>query len=294
MKKILRFAFIAFGINACLQVGTAKAQITFEHDYDSASTVCHGSPCIDDQLMIINFEVSGDRYVKINRDGKYISVYDLNHTLVKKIDCSGLPMIGINGFFMGYILYLSENLFSTDSKIAFMYGFEDQNATPTTYYTGIYNEDGALLFSDTAGVPIVDVNIPQQQFPIYNTPNGTKMILSYTNGHAKVFSLPGSLTSCCNTENIISLAEQRRSSVSNAYPNPTNISTRIDYELPNGINEGEIVFYNLMGTEIKRFKVDRTFSTLLVSTKELAAGTYYYQLQTTGDSSGGKKMVVIK
>jgi hypothetical protein len=40
--------------------------------------------------------------------------------------------------------------------------------------------------------------------------------------------------------------------------------------------------------------VDRTFNTLLISTKDIAAGTYYYQLQTAGDSSGGKKMVVIK
>jgi hypothetical protein len=81
--------------------------------------------------------------------------------------------------------------------------------------------------------------------------------------------------------------------LSNSYPNPAIISTRIDYELPNGVNEGVIVFYNLQGNEVKRFKVDRTFNTLLISTKDIAAGTYYYQLQTSGESSGGKKMVVI-
>jgi uncharacterized repeat protein (TIGR03803 family) len=80
----------------------------------------------------------------------------------------------------------------------------------------------------------------------------------------------------------------------NIYPNPNNGSAKIDYTLPPGVNEGEIVFYNLQGMEVKRFKVDRTFNTLLISTKDIAAGTYYYQLQTSGESSGGKKMVVIK
>jgi hypothetical protein len=120
------------------------------------------------------------------------------------------------------------------------------------------------------------------------------MILSNNNGKADVYSLPGTLTVGIQEANNNLIAMQTQSSVSNAYPNPTNNTTQIDYSLPLGINEGEIVFYDLQGTEVKRFKVDRTFSTLLVSTKELAAGTYYYQLQTTGDSSGGKKMVVIK
>ncbi len=74
----------------------------------------------------------------------------------------------------------------------------------------------------------------------------------------------------------------KQSGISNAYPNPNNGSTKIDYILPNGVNEGEVVFYNLMGNEVKRFKVDRTFNTLLISTKDIAAGTYYYQLQTEG------------
>ena len=82
--------------------------------------------------------------------------------------------------------------------------------------------------------------------------------------------------------------------VSNAYPNTTNNSTRIDYTFPSGVNEGQIVFYDLQGKEIKRFKVDKTFDHLLISTSDIPAGTYFYQLQTANQSSAGKKMVVIK
>ncbi|MGZ4117244.1 MAG: hypothetical protein ACXVPY_07165, partial [Bacteroidia bacterium] len=66
------------------------------------------------------------------------------------------------------------------------------------------------------------------------------------------------------------------------------------YTLPDGTTEGEIIFYDIIGNEIKRFKVDRTFTSLLISTADIAAGTYYYQLQTVGNASTAKKMVVIK
>jgi hypothetical protein len=130
-----------------------------------------------------------------------------------------------------------------------------------------------------------------QSITINNPVNGTKyscLLISVSGCQYTVYD------TCYCTTNINSYVEQIQSNISNAYPNPNNGSTQIDYSLPPGLNEGEIVFYDLQGTEVKRFKVDRTFTTLLVSTKELAAGTYYYQLQTTGDSSGGKKMVVIK
>jgi hypothetical protein len=238
--------------------------------------------------MIINFEISGERFVKINRWGKSIEIYNMNHALQKTIDCSGFPMAPGNE--MGEVLYLSENLFSTDSKIAFLYGYSGSSSA--NIFTGIYEEDGNLIFSDTAA-PIIRTNTPLQQYPIYNTTQGTKMILSYLNGHAKVFSLPGTLSTSIQEANNNLIAMQT-GKVSNAYPNPTSNATQIDYTLPVGVNEGEIVFYNLQGIEVKRFKVDKTFNSLLISTKDIAAGTYYYQLQTTASSSEGKKMVVIK
>jgi hypothetical protein len=50
----------------------------------------------------------------------------------------------------------------------------------------------------------------------------------------------------------------------------------------------------MQGKEIKRFKVDKTFDHLLISTSDIPAGTYFFQLQTSNQNSAGKKMVVIK
>ena len=282
MKKCFLFAFMALCINA-------KAQIILEQTYDTASseTMLVND---QDQLMIINFAVSGERYVRVNRISKTICIYNLSHTLLKTISFASYPSL-LTGQ-AGDVIYISENLFSTDSKIAFMYDYETLDAfSHALYHTVILEEDGTVLFSDTC-VAAIRPNYEQQQLPIYNTSVGTKMILSYRNRQAKVFSLPGTLSQSIQEANNVLIAAQ--SSVSNPYPNPNNGSTQIDYAFPPDVNEGEIVFYNLQGMEVKRFKVDKTFSTLLISTKDLAAGTYYYQLQTSAQNSGGKKMVVIK
>ena len=280
MKNIIFIILSVIAFNA-------KSQITLEHAYDSASGLPGGiSPAAMDQLMIIKFEVSGERYVKINRHGKKIEIYNLNHSLLKTIDFSSFPSSpypnDIN------IMYISENLFDMDSDIEFMYGV---NVSP--YYLGIYKSDGTCIFADSAA-PAIFSNIPLQQYPIYNTSQGTKMILSYTNGLAKVFDLPGTLTMDIQNANNNLIAMQNQNYLSNPYPNPAVNSTKIDYTLPDSVNEGDIVFYNLQGMEVKRFKVDKTFSTLLVSTADIAAGTYLYQLQTSAVSTEGKKMVVIK
>lgn len=292
MKKLLLIALIAFGINA-------KAQIALEHTYDSASSFYCNSPTITDpsttgELMIINFEVSGERYVKINKWGRNISIYDLNHSLLKTISLASFTLCNS---FPGDILYLSEKLFDTDNAMEFMYLAQSCGAAQPYYITNIYKENGILMFSDTS-FPAVHPHWHMQQYPIYNTSQGTKMILSVqglspnvNEFDARVFSLPGILSMGIQDGNNQLLAQ---SSLSNAYPNPTASTTRIDYTFPKGVNQGEIVFYDLQGKEIKRYKVDKTFDHLLISTADIPAGTYFFQLQTGNQASEGKKIVVIK
>ncbi len=280
MKQFLFIPLIALGINA-------KAQITLEYTYDSASSLALSSNNFKGgQLLVINFEISGERYVRINRMGDNISIYDMNHSLLKVIDCSALPHDNVGN--LRHVMYLSETLFDTDPGMEFMYVVVNGG-----HYTGIYNEDGSLIFSDSAN-PAIYFNIHLQQYPIYNTSQGTKMILSYENvaQEAKVYSLPGTLSMGIQEGN--SQLIQAQGNISNAYPNPTNSTTRIDYTFLNGVNQGEIVFYDLQGKEIKRYKVDKTFDHLLISTADIQAGTYFYQLQTTAAASEGKKMLVIK
>ena len=282
MKKILCIALIAFGMNA-------KAQITLEHTYDSAATYNFCSGEIS-QLMIINFEVSGERYVKVNRCGKCISIYDMNHVLLKNISLANVPLTyGI----VGEILYFSEKLFDLDSKIEFMYlyGYTDVSGN-SQFVTDIYNEDAALIFADTSAA-WVHPNWEMQQWPVYNTSVGTKMILSCTNGDARVFSLPGTLSTGIGDGNA-QLIKAQGGGLVNLFPNPGNSAVTLQYKLPEGEREGEIILYNMQGTEIKRYKVGDTFHDLLLDNTQLNAGTYFYLLQTSKGVAGSKKRIVVK
>jgi len=239
----------------------------------------------------VNFEVSGYRYVKVNRCGKIISIYDLNHSLVKNISMANMPTSPPYNI-LGDVLYLSEQLFNLDSKVEFIYCHSFTNSQGNgDYVTSVYDENGTMLFTDTAW-PGIRLNFEQQQLPIYNTSQGTKLILSCLNGTAKVYGLAGTLSTSIGSQNQELLIQSNF--VSNPYPNPTASTTRIDYILPKGVSTGEMIFYDLQGHEIKRYKVDSTFDHLLISTSDIPAGTYNYQLETDSKSTSGKKLVVIK
>ena len=281
LKTLFLFTFILLGISM-------KAQFTLEHTYDSASTLKVGTNPLN-QLMIVDFEVSGPLYVNINRWGKIIQIYNLNHSLNRTISLSNLPLG--NSPYLGYILYLSETLFNTDSLIEFMYctSFNDTNGN-AQFLTNIYNEKSVLLFTDTA-LAAVDPTYPMQQYPIYNTPLGTKMILSKTNGQAQVWGLQGTLPAGLQE---VMQQQIQNGKFSNLYPNPSNGSVTIQYQLPPGEHSGEIVLYNTRGAELKRYKVDDTFTDLILDNSTLQSGTYFYQLITNSGVVGIKKMVVIK
>ena len=118
------------------------------------------------------------------------------------------------------------------------------------------------------------------------------MILSYTNMQAKVFSLSGTLTTDIAEAN--GLLMQQSGQLSKLYPNPSNGAVTLQYELPNGETEGELILYNMQGMEVKRYKIDNTFNDILLDNTQLPAGTYFYQLQTSKGAVGTKKMVIIK
>jgi len=273
MKNLLIFFVFALSTNIF-------AQITLENKYDSASDYQNNI------LMIVKFELSGERYVKINRQDYNISIYDLNHSLTKTISIANYPPS--LGYFL--VLYLSQQLFDTDSAIEFLYGYTDVNSV---FHTRIYKEDGTVIFIADSLYPWNELSIPQQQFPIYNTQQGAKMILSHMgNNQAWVFSLPGILSTAIEQAN--GQLMQQNGAFNNLYPNPSNGSVTLQYELPKEERQGELILYNMQGTEIKRYKVDNTFKDILLDNTQLPAGTYFYQLQTKKGAVGTKKMVVIK
>jgi type IX secretion system substrate protein len=270
-----------FAIAAITNHQTLKAQITLEHTFDTAQS----------NLYVVNLEVEGDKYIV--RDYFYshtIKLYNLDHSLFKTLPYPNITLF--NGSYPS-VLYFSEHLFNTDDTIEYMLTYTDNTGN---YNTKIVNEIGNIIFSADSMSPLVMANVPQAQLPIYNTSNGTKMILSFIGGTggpqiANLYSLGGTLSASIQP---IGSTLSGNQIMENIYPNPSNGNTTIEFNLPQGENAGQLVIYNMQGVELKRYTVDNTFHTLLLNNSEFHSGTYFYQLQTASGASGAKKMIVIK
>ncbi|MDB5284971.1 MAG: hypothetical protein JWO06_4046 [Bacteroidota bacterium] len=283
MKKSL--LLIAFAII----VKFSSAQITFEHSYDSASLFNEvGS------LYMINLEASGEKYVRISNSSddsrKTITIYNMDHSVWKSIDCrpmwisafSSIPNINYTNFSTVSIMYISEHLFNTDDSLEFMITF----GTSTIAYTGVFNEAGTPLFITTSGSPIVNGNIPHAMVPIYNTSQGTKMIISFFDGTAKVYSLGGSLTT------IVHMLPQDNNGDFRLSPNPSSVATKVDFNLPEGEQNGVIKVSDLNGRDIREYRVDNTFHDLVISNTDLPSGTYIFSMFCNNHIASKKQVIV--
>lgn len=139
------------------------------------------------------------------------------------------------------------------------------------------------------------LNVPQQWRPIYNTPEGTKLILSHTDGTARIYQLPCSLSAEIDQIMPLNVDEASLKEASlKVFPNPSFYQNTIEYKLPKDIDHAEIVITDLEGRELKRYKVDHTFSSLLITHNEITPGTYFYSLITGNQILDSKKIVLVK
>jgi hypothetical protein len=107
--------------------------------------------------------------------------------------------------------------------------------------------------------------------------------------------LPGTLfCDPCSNNNYIKGIYSDNKNLLNLYPNPSSAFVNIEYNLPSGINDGEIIIYNLNGQEIKKYKVDNTFQNLNLNISDLSNGNYYYVLKTIKGISKGEKLIIMK
>ena len=272
MKKIILVAMLAIAAFSSRQA--MMAQVTLEHTYDSATT----------QLYVVHLEVEGDKYIWRNYYDSTVIVYNLDHSIFKIMP---FPNVSWNYMYEPSFMYVSEQLFNTDNLIEYMFCYYNIGGALSTI---IINEVGTIIFFADSLAPLVKVNAPQSQLPIYNTSNGTKMILSSYHRFANVYSLTGTLT---NSIRPLPYSGDELA-MENIYPNPSNGNSMIEFHLPQGVSTGEIVVYNTQGAEMKRYKVDNTFHNLIISNSELHSGTYFYQLFTSNAATGAKKMIVVK
>lgn len=78
---------------------------------------------------------------------------------------------------------------------------------------------------------------------------------------------------------------------SNAYPNPANNSTSINYSLPVS-SSGSVIIRNLLGVVVKEVMLNQSAGKVSVFTGDLSDGVYFYSLKMNGMTDTTKKLII--
>lgn len=275
----------ALCVMLCIFLSTLHAQINLEQSYSSTN------------LGLIKLSVSGYKYFE--KDSNDIILYNLNHTVFRTITIPALPTTSGNIV----VNYISEDLFDTNpTDIEYLVTYIDTiGPLPLGQrHVAVFDENGNTLFTrDTAELAGSSVPLAGVSGTISATTSGVKMILlHYPTQTTEVYSLPGVLTCMECNGGIISgiqpepVQENGEQQQLIPYPNPSNTSTTIPYELPEGVHSGQIAIYNMLGEEVIRYHVTDTFSSIVIDRGELPSGMYTYMLVTGSDAIPGNKFVI--
>lgn len=261
---------IAFIISILVFIAfPSLAQISYEHTYTGVSAA------------YIHLPAAGYKYYVMDVANKQCRIYNNDHSLWKSINLS-IP----SGYYLCDIQFVTEDLFNTDNTIEMLYVSCNYNTTLKyyTYDTRIVNEYGTVLLS-----------MPNAGYSyIYPAETGSKLFMWIYDFsvfpetvNTMVYSIPGKLNTL-----ITETADELKSSIGGAYPNPAANEVTIPYFLPSNVNQAELKLYSMNGIPVKSYTVDHTFNTILVKTNELPAGVYVYRIESDTYKSKSYKLIV--
>lgn len=190
--------------------------------------------------------------------------------------------------------YFTDNFFNLDSKIEVIIKYSSQmpNSNNQKESLLIINEDGDLIqkFDNLNG----GIWINYWKYFVVAFESNVEGLESQ-----KIYSVPGNLP-CPFTcgQKAASIApitqpNEFKEIQVNGFPNPSSDKVTLAYALPEGVAFGTLRLYTQTGELVKEFKVSSQVDHLELPVSEYTPGTYYYELQAGGSTSGGKKMVVI-
>jgi len=243
MKKLLLLAGMV------MAGGAVQAQITQERTYSS----------IVEPGKLSTGDVKYATYVYSTATTGQVRIYNLNHSVYRQVNVT-VP----SGALVDAITYVSDRLFNTNAGLEFVLNLRNVS---TSVYNGmrIIDENGTVLLArDTTSYPL-----------IYNTPNGTKMLVTYYNngaGSSKIYALGGTLTA-------LKVASSATAADALPYPNPTAANIQLPYTVAAG-QVAHLIVRDATGRQVASYRVDNTFDHLLFSARGLSPGVYFY---TVGD-----------
>lgn len=80
--------------------------------------------------------------------------------------------------------------------------------------------------------------------------------------------------------------------ISNAFPNPANMSISVKYDINEFSTRGTIVFYDMLGKAVKEVALNDKKGTAKINVDDLNAGIYFYTFMVDGKAISTKKLVI--
>lgn len=195
--------------------------------------------------------------------------------------------------------YVTEDLFDTDpNTIEFVYRVEADSGPGQKLR--VAREDGTILL-EVYGVVINEWSGDGYgKHTMMGTSTGTYWTVAYLGElgdslEARVFHLPGKLP--CDPCSAIAMGGTGGNGSLNAtgaqaFPNPSTAETTIRYALPDGAR-GALVLSTVSGAVVARFAIAGS-GNKVITTSELASGTYLYHVETDHERISAKRLVVVK
>jgi hypothetical protein len=251
-----------------------RAQVTLEHKYPNSRS-----------FGLVLVDSAEWKYVDFH--GAQIAFYNLDHSL-DRVDTIQLPHTRISG-----LIRVARNLFSRDSSLDLLLDASDSSSNIVGLR--LLHQDGSLLLKcDTCSVATGYSNFADiaPSF-ITSTSSGVKLtVVKYQDNSMEVYSLPGRIP---GSSQMLSVNPNSQSSwpqlESAAYPNPSTGHVRIAYDLPSGVQSGEIVLTKSDGREFKRYHITNAFNDLLIEEGDLPSGSYFYKVVTSRGESAAQRIV---
>ncbi len=99
-----------------------------------------------------------------------------------------------------------------------------------------------------------------------------------------------SLEDAAKSEDLLFVSDKLR--VLNAYPNPANDYTEIDYQISGVVGNAKISLFNVIGNNVAEYELDKNDRQLRIPTREMPTGVYFYRLLLEGKTVATKKLLI--
>lgn len=251
-----------------LTFGALHAQVTLNHRYDYSTSV-------------VKLETLGYKYYLMDVPNGQCRLYNTDHSLFKTINCN-VP----SGFFLYDITYLSEKLFDTDAGIELICTFYKYN-TNQSYY----EYDSKIINDDGSQIQFIDGSLYNY---INATADNTYKLFSYCYDYSSspekvwtnIYNIPALVVSA------LYLDDNKPEILLNAFPNPATNTLKVEYYLPENVNQATFHLFDNSGKQIDQFIIDKHTDHLMLDVNSYQSGVYHYFIEFGDERTASKKLIV--